>query len=126
MDDVACKTWVTLPVSTLQSSVRDGVSDTFCMINNEMHAGSPECACYWSNTGNDESWKNTLGKKNYDAEKDPSHVVLPTTLVDWSRLYRDCGLRRTEEYHQSDLVQLQVREENIFQKCLAEQFARCS
>ena len=75
MDDVACKTWVTLPVSTLQSSVRDGVSDTFCMINNEMHAGSPECACYWSNTGNDESWKNTLGKKNYDAEKDPSHVA---------------------------------------------------
>ena len=25
--------------------------------------------------------------------------VMPTTLVDWSRLYRDCGLRRTEEYH---------------------------
>ena len=24
--------------------------------------------------------------------------VMPTTLVDWTRLYRDCGLRRTEEY----------------------------
>ena len=23
---------------------------------------------------------------------------MPTTLVDWTRLYRDCGLRRTEEY----------------------------
>ena len=28
--------------------------------------------------------------------------VMPTTLVDWTRLYRDCGLRRTEEYRQSD------------------------
>ncbi len=25
-------------------------------------------------------------------------LVMPTTLVDWTRLYRDCGLRRTEEY----------------------------
>ena len=32
--------------------------------------------------------------------------VLPTTLVDWTRLYRDCVLRRTEEYHLSDLDQL--------------------
>jgi hypothetical protein len=24
--------------------------------------------------------------------------LMPTTLVDWTRLYRDCGLRRTEEY----------------------------
>jgi len=31
--------------------------------------------------------------------------VLPTTLVDWSRLYRVCVLRRTEECHLSDLVQ---------------------
>jgi hypothetical protein len=31
--------------------------------------------------------------------------VMPTTLVDWTRLYRDRGLRRTGEYHQSDPVE---------------------
>ena len=31
--------------------------------------------------------------------------VLPTTLVDWTRLYRDCVLRMTEEYHLSVLDQ---------------------
>ena len=40
--------------------------------------------------------------------------VLPTTLVDWTRLYRDCVLRRTEEYHLSDLDQLVDLERKLF------------
>ena len=34
---------------------------------------------------------------------------MPTTLVDWTRLYRACGLRRTEEYHGRILINLQIR-----------------
>ncbi len=31
---------------------------------------------------------------------------MPTTLVDWTRLYRGCGLRRTEEYHRVALIRM--------------------
>jgi hypothetical protein len=72
MEDAACKAWVKLPVSALKSSVRDDVSDTFCRINNKEHAGSSECACYWTDAGNGELWQDVLGKANYDAEKDPN------------------------------------------------------
>jgi hypothetical protein len=69
MNDVACNTWVKL--NTLESSQRDNVIDTFCGINNDAHAGSRECSCYWTDTGNDAPWKDKYGRKNYDMEKDP-------------------------------------------------------
>ena len=40
---------------------------------------------------------------------------MPTTLVDWTRLYRACGLRRTEEYPGRILINLQIRKENNFE-----------
>ena len=33
-----------------------------------------------------------------NGEEDHGEDVMPTMLVDWTRLYRDCDLRRTEEY----------------------------
>ena len=36
------------------------------------------------------------------------HASLSAT-VDWTRLYRACGLRRTEEYRRADPDQLQIR-----------------
>ena len=75
MNDIACKTWVTLPVSTLRSGARDEVINAFCQINNDAHAGSPECACFWSNSGNVESWQNAHGKRNYDSEKPASELA---------------------------------------------------
>ena len=39
-----------------------------------------------------------LAAKVEDQHRLIQQLVMPTTLVDWTRLYRDCGLRRTEEY----------------------------
>jgi hypothetical protein len=72
MEDPACKTWLKLPVSVIKSNSRDRVSETFCMVNNEAHAGSPECSCFWKDHGNGAPWKDVLGKRNFDAEKNPN------------------------------------------------------
>ena len=40
--------------------------------------------------------------------------LMPTTLVDWTRLYRDCGLRRTEEYHRVALIRMCTNPERKF------------
>jgi hypothetical protein len=72
MEDPACKTWLKLPVSVIKSNSRDRVSETFCMVNNEAHAGSPECSCFWKENGNGAPWKDAFGKRNFDSEKNPS------------------------------------------------------
>jgi hypothetical protein len=41
--------------------------------------------------------------------------MMPTTLVDWTRLYRACGLRRTEEYPGRILINLQIRKKITFE-----------
>ena len=50
---------------------------------------------------------------------------MPTTLVDWSRLYRACGLRRTEEYHGRILINLQIRKKITSEIYLARRIPRC-
>jgi hypothetical protein len=72
MEDTACKTWLKLPVSVLKSNSRDRVIEAFCMVNNEAHAGSPECSCFWKENGNGAPWKDAFGKRNFDSEKNPS------------------------------------------------------
>ena len=64
----------------------------------------------------DEMAKDLLGapSKARAAHYQPLANVLPTTLVDWTRLYRDCVLRRTEEYHLSDLDQFVDLERKLF------------
>ena len=49
---------------------------------------------------------------------------MPTTLVDWTRLYRACGLRRTEEYPGRILINLQIRKKITFEIYLAGRIAR--
>ncbi len=51
--------------------------------------------------------------------------LMPTTLVDWTRLYRACGLRRTEEYPGRILIDLQIRKKITSEIYLAERIARC-
>ena len=51
--------------------------------------------------------------------------LMPTTLVDWARLYRACGLRRTEEYHGRILINLQIRKKITSEIYLARRIARC-
>ena len=55
------------------------------------------------------------GNRTRSSGNTPSFTeVMPTTLVDWTRLYRGCGLRRTEEYHRVALIRMCTNPERKF------------
>ena len=95
MNDVACRTWVKL--NTLKSTQRDNVIDVFCNVNNDEHAGSRECSCYWSDSGNDAPWKDQYGHKSYNMEKDPDpkldHVKRMHSPVCYLKSCENSGLK---------------------------------
>ena len=94
-DEPSCRSWVKM--NTLSSKQRDKVVDTFCMINNDAHAGSPECSCYWGDRGNDAPWKDTYGHRNYDMDKDPDpkldHVKRMHSPICYLNICNNSGLQ---------------------------------